>query len=213
MASWQRWIPLTGILFVVLAVIGFVLASPPDSNNVSDQKILDWYNDSGHQTSQIVGAYFVVLSGVAMLLFLNRLRAVIAEAEGARPLFAPFIQTAGAIFVAGLSIGIIAVVAVSGELTFGDSPELTNADLGRFLPSIGFGSMLIAGMFPFIFAMLTTAYASMRYKIFASWFNWLTVVCGIVLVFAGYFIPLIALGVWMIVASLQLMKHQPAMAS
>jgi MFS family permease len=207
-AGWQKWIPLTGVLFVILYIVGFGLVSGPD-NTDSDQKILDWYNDSGHQTSVIIGAYLLAGAVVAMLLFMNRLRAVISEAEGARPIFAPFILAGGAVFATGLVICGAAVAAVPAEIKFGDAPSVTNADVARFLPSIGYGTLLVLGMFPLIFAMFTTAYASMRYKIFAAWFNWLSIVCGTVLFFSALFFPQIALGVWMLAGCWVLMKHQP----
>jgi hypothetical protein len=100
--------------------------------------------------------------------------------------------------------------AVPAEAKLGGGQLATNADIVRFLPSVGFGALLVLGMFPMIFAMLTTAYASMRLGIFPSWFNWLTVVCAIILVFAVEFIPLIALAVWLIAGAIVLMGRQPS---
>jgi len=209
-ASWQKWIPLSGILFVVLFIIGFVLAVGPETGtDQSDQEILDWYAKSSHQTLAFAGAYLLALAGVAMLLFVNRLRAVVSEAEGARPVFAPFILGSGVVFVVSVAVAGAAFAAVAAGVKFGNEPLPANADLMRFLPQLGYVLILILGMFPLIFAMLTTAYASMRHKIFASWFNWLTIVCGILLLFAAAFFPMIALGVWLIAASIVLMKHQP----
>ena len=210
-AAWQRWIPLTGILFVILFLIGIILTDA-ESTNKTDQELLDWYAKSSHQTAMIIGAYLLALAAVAMLLFINRLRAVVAEAEGARPVFAPFILGAGVVFAAGVAVAGAAFAAVPAGVKFGDEPLPASADLMRFLPQIGFGLILVLGMFPMIFAMLTTAYASMRYNIFASWFNWLTLVCAIVLVFAAAFVPMIALGIWLIAGSIVLMKHQPTPA-
>lgn len=207
-ASWQKWVPLTGILFVVLFIVGIGFASGPE-NNQSDQEIVDWYAKSSHQTSVIIGAYVLAVAGVAFLLFVNRLRAVVAAAEGPQPIFATFIFASGVIFVVGLAIAAGAMAAVSGGVKFGDQPNATNADVVRFLPQLGFGALLLGGIFPLIFGLFTTAIASMRLNIFPSWFNWLTIICAIILFFAALFLPLIALGVWLIAASIQLMKHQP----
>ena len=212
-AAWQRWIPLTGILFVILFIVGgFLVIGPETGTDQSGQKILDWYAKSSHQTLAVAGAYLFALAGVAMLLFINRLRAVVAEAEGARPLFAPFILGGGVVFVVSVAVAGAAFAAVPAGLKFGGEPLPANADLMRFLPQLGFVLVLILGMFPLIFAMLATAYASMRYKIFASWFNWLTIVCAIVLFFAAAFLPAIALPIWLIAASIVLMKHHPTPA-
>ncbi len=206
-SSWQRWIPLTGILAAVFLLIGFNMAVGPSSTE-NDDKLLKWYADGGHQTTVIVGAYLMALAGVAMLLFLNRLRAVIGEAE-ARPLLATFILTAGAVFVAAMAVAGGCFAAVSADVKFGSDPAYQVPDVIRAFNSAGYGSLMVLGMFPLIFAMFTTAYASMRYKIFASWFNWLTIVCGIVLFFAVAFIPLVALPIWLIAGGIVLMGRQP----
>ena len=207
-ASWQRMIPLTGVLFVILFIIGFMIGTGPDTDK-SDQDFLKWYADSGHQTTSIVGAYFLAVAGVAMLLFMNRLRAIVAEAEGAKPIFAPFIFAGGIVFVTSLAIAAASFAAVPAGIKFGSEPMPSSADVVRFLPQMGFGAVLVLGMFPLIFAIFTSAYASMRLSIFPSWFNWLSIVCGIVLLSAALFFPLIALGIWLIAGSWVLMKRQP----
>lgn len=206
-AGWQRFIPFTGVLFVILFIIGFMLGTGPESDK-TDKDLLDWYADSGHQNMSIAGAYLLAIAGVAMLLFINRLRGVIAEAEGARPIFAPFILAGGAVFVATLAVAAASFAAVPAGVKFGSEPMPTSADVARFLPQLGYGAVLVLGMFPLIFAIFTTAYASMRLNIFPSWFNWLSVISGIVLFFAALFLPLIALGIWVLAGSWLLMKHQ-----
>ncbi len=208
-SGWQRWVPLTGIIAAVLLFIGFIMASGPE-NTDNDQKLVAWYADGGHQTTVVAGAYLMAIAGVAILLFMNRLRSVISDAEGGRTLFAPFILAAGAVFVAGLGVAGASFAAVAADGKFSSDPAFQTPDVIRGIQSLGFGALMVLGMFPLIFAMFTTAYASMRFKVFASWFNWLTIVCGIVLVFAVTFIPMVALLVWLIAGSIVLMGHQPA---
>lgn len=212
-AGWQRWIPLCGVLFVILFIIGISFAGNSLESSESDQAYLDWYGDSGHQTASIAGAYVLAVAGVAMLLFMNRLRAVVAQAEGARPLFAPFIFAGGTVFVVSLAVAAAAFVAVPAGVKFGSEPMPSSADLVRFLPQIGYGMLLVLGMFPLIFAIFATALASMRYSIFPGWYNWLSVLCAVVLFLAVFFLPLIALGIWLLAGSWVLMKHQSANAA
>ena len=208
-SGWQRWIPLTGIVAAVLLFIGFMLTSGPSSTG-DNQKLLAWYADSGHQTTVILGAYLMALAGVCVLLFMNRLRSAIIEAEGARSVFGPFVFAASAVFVAGLVVAGAAFASVSADVKFGSDPASQTPDVIRAINSLGYGAFMVLGMFPLIFAMFATAYASMRFKIFAGWFNWLTIICGIALFFAVAFIPMVALLIWLIVGSIVLMGHQPA---
>lgn len=210
-SNWQRWIPLTGILAAVLLFIGFFMATGPE-NTDNDQKLIQWYADSGHQTTVIIGAYLYAVACVALLLFLNRLRSIVGEAEG-KPMFSTFILAAGVVFVAALAVAGACFAAVSADVKFGGDPAFQTPDVIRALNSAAYGSLMVLGMFPLIFAMFTTAYASMRYKIFAAWFNWLTVICGVILFFAVAFIPMIALLVWLIAGSIVLMGRQPELAA
>ena len=212
-AGWQRWIPLCGVLFVILFIVGISFAGNSLDSSESDQAYLDWYGDSGHQTASIAGAYVLALAGVAMLLFMNRLRAVVAQAEGGQQLFAPFILAGGTAFVVALGIAAASFVAVPAGVKFGSEPMPSSADLVRFLPQIGWGVLLVLGMFPLIFAIFATAMASMRYGIFPGWYNWLSVICGIVLFFSVFFLPLIALGIWLLAGSWVLMKQQSVAAA
>src|ERR687892_1122061 len=208
-AAWQRWVPFTGIVFVILFIVGLVLAAGPE-NTSSNEEWLDWYTDSGNQTSAIIGAYFFAVASVALLLFVNRVRATIAEAEGVRPIFSPFIFGSGVILAASVVVLATSLAVVPAGIKFGDLNAPENSDIVRFLPQIGFGMFLVLGMIPWCFGMLTIAYASMRFNVFPSWFNWLTVLCALLLFLAALFFPIIALGVWLIAGSVVLLRHQSA---
>ena len=55
-ASWQRWIPLTGILFVILMFIGAGLMDLPTSDD-TDSEIRGFYTDSGNRVQAIIGGH------------------------------------------------------------------------------------------------------------------------------------------------------------
>lgn len=213
MAGWQRFVPWTGVLFVILFVVGIGFLGGGDLDVNNDQEVLDWYNDSGNQTLVVIGAYIWAVTAVVFLLFMNRIRAVIADAEGNAGLFAPAVWGAALVWVACFCVGTAAIAAIPGHLAFGDLDQISNADLARFLPQVGHGAIFLVGMFPLIFGLATVAVASMRHNVFASWFNWLTLACAFVLLFTVFFFPLIALGVWAIAGSFALSKHQASAAS
>jgi hypothetical protein len=63
----ERWVPLGGIIFVVLMVTGtFFVADVPDAD-APQQMIADYLADSGNHTRNIIGAYMWVLGALAFL--------------------------------------------------------------------------------------------------------------------------------------------------
>jgi len=191
------------VLFVAVALIGF----GPDANE-SDQYLLNWFADGGHQTTMVIDAYLLGVAGVALLLFMHRLRLVVAAAEGADERFAPIIWAGAVIFVAMLAVMGASSSAIATGSRFGE-PNVANADLIRFLPQLGFVALLIGGGLALMLAVFSTAAASFRHEIFPGWFNWLTVLCGLSLFFALAFVPLIVLGVWILAGSWLLVRRQP----
>ena len=84
----ERWVPATGIVFVVLLVITFFLPpkSPPEAKDLQDE-IAAFYSD--HRTALLIALY---LSGVALII-------AVAAAEW-RARLRPVWYTAGSLVVA-----------------------------------------------------------------------------------------------------------------
>jgi hypothetical protein len=107
----------------------------------------------------------------------------------------------------------MAFAAIAAGIEFGDEPPPTSAELPRAINSMGFGLMLVGMMFMAIFMILSTAVASFRYGLFPGWFNWLSILTAIALIFAVIFLPGIMLLVWLVAASiLLLLQRQPAVS-
>jgi hypothetical protein len=116
------------------------------------------------------------------------------------------------LLVALLWVGTAALGAIPAGVSLGGSSQLSDADLGRFLPSIGFGSILIFGMFGAIALIDATSVVIWRTGVLPRWLAWLGFVCGVVLLFGAVFLPVIALPIWLIAASIVLYR-QPEIAS
>jgi hypothetical protein len=94
--------PLTGILFVVLVILAFVIGGETPDTNDSTQKIVDFYVDN--DSSQQIAAAFLALAGVAFTFFLGSLRQAlraVAEDEGGLSTVTAF---GGLMIVVGASI-------------------------------------------------------------------------------------------------------------
>ena len=72
--------PLTGILFVVLVVVAFIVGGETPDVNDSAQKVVSFYVDN--DTEQQVAAALLGLASVAFIFFLGSLRGALRAATG-----------------------------------------------------------------------------------------------------------------------------------
>jgi hypothetical protein len=202
-SSWNRWLALAGILFAILFVVGIFLATSIDSSE-SDANILKDAKDGTIQTATVIGAYLVAVSCIMLMAFASRLRAVLSAAEGGNGLLSRMSFLATGVLMAMLLAGIFAIAAVPGALVFGGAPDPTNADTVRFLPQMGFGAMLVGGGFSAIAMILPASIVTLRTGVLPAWFGWLGLVACIALLFGAFFIPMIALPIWVLIAGILL---------
>jgi hypothetical protein len=201
------WTPTAGIVAALTFVVGLAMAANSPDNSDPDAKIISWYADHGHRVGVVVGAFILAFSGLFLLWFAAGLRQRLRLAEGPDGRLANVALGGGVLFVALLWVGAAALAAIPAGVSLGGSTQLTDADLGRFLPSIGFGSILLFGMFGAIALIDATSVVIMRTGVLPSWLAWLGFICGVVLLFGVVFLPVIALPIWLIAASVVLYRQ------
>lgn len=105
MARGNSWlIPLTGLGFLVVAIISFAVAGgePPDPTEDSAREIVDFYVDK--KDGQFAGA---ILQGIAASLFVffaGYLRRVLRDAEGEGGILSAVCFAGAIIFAAGIAL-------------------------------------------------------------------------------------------------------------
>jgi hypothetical protein len=71
----RAWlVPLTGVVFIVLAIIGFIVTGEPPDAEHDAQEIVDFYGDN--DTSVQAGVYLLALATIFFIFFANYLRTV-----------------------------------------------------------------------------------------------------------------------------------------
>jgi len=99
--SWL--VPLTGALFVVLLIVGFMVGGePPDVTDDSTAKIVDFYTDN--KDAVIGGAVLAAIAGTLFVFFGGYLRQVLLEAEGPGGILSSVAFAGMIIFAAGIAI-------------------------------------------------------------------------------------------------------------
>ena len=129
--------PWMGIAFFVLFVVGFLVISTPDKGT-DTAKWARWWNDSGHRTGAVVGAYLIVLGLLAFVWFMWGLNQRLREPSGVMITF-------GSLFVGLGLVSTLIRAAIPGGKVFGDTPVSAGADLARQFDNIGFALLLVAG--------------------------------------------------------------------
>src|SRR4051794_4430498 len=102
MSRFERWAPLSGVLAVVLWIVGLVLISHNDPNDhATDAQILAWYKAESDWV--LLGGWLFMLGGLAFLWFVSVLRDRLDDSVAGRR--ATRLMFAGAIAATVFGIG------------------------------------------------------------------------------------------------------------
>jgi hypothetical protein len=200
------WTPLAGYAAALTFVVGLILASNTPDDKDPDAKVLSFYANHGHRVGIIIGAYVLTFCALFLIWFAAGLRQRLRAAEGPGGRLTDVALGGGILAAVGFATGGIALASISAGQSFGGTP-LHTADVARFLPSIGFGMILIPGMFGAIALIDAVSIVIMRTGVLPRWLGWLGFVCGVLLLFGVVFLPIIALPVWLVATSVVLQRR------
>jgi hypothetical protein len=200
------WTPLAGFAAALTFVVGVAnVANSPDSDD-SNAKVLAWYAKHSHRVGVIVGVFVLMFFGLFLLWFAAGLRERLRAAEGPGGRLAN-VSFAGAILCVGLIwVGAFALAAVPAGISLGGEPAVTSADVARFVPQLGFGAILVGGMFGAIALIEAASIVIYRTGVLPRWLAWLGFLCAVALLFGSVFLPIIALPIWLIATGVVLLR-------
>jgi hypothetical protein len=94
--------PLTGILFVILVIVAFLVSGETPSTDDSRQEIVDFYLDN--DVSQQAASALLALGCVALIFFLGSLRRALRAAAGDEGGLSTVVLVGGLVIAVGASI-------------------------------------------------------------------------------------------------------------
>jgi hypothetical protein len=161
----------TGILFVILAVIGFavVIPTPPDLNAPA-QEWASYY--LGHHDAVRAGLVIVAVAFFFYVWFLGTLTSVLRIASGTPRL--PSIALIGGVLGGAVLLAGFAAEAVAAYRPQGVDPLITRA-LNDIFVLVG-----VAAIPAFTAFFVATAIVLLRSGAFPGWLGWLTVLAAVV---------------------------------
>ena len=202
---------LAGIAFIALFIAGtmVLLADTPETKSsetdaAQSQKWVTELSSSGHRAAFIIGAYLLILGGLAFVWFTAGLRAWLArggdELSG-RAITSLGVLGAGAMFVAAM-LG----ASVAGSVTFGQEVVPQNGDAIR----------IVMGMvFPFLFVVFALVAAALIVVVVLAardggqlpgWLSRSAVLGVIGGVFGVIFFPAILMLLWLLALCIVVLK-------
>ena len=195
----SRLMPLTGALFVLLAVIGFAVGGEtPGIDGTPTEIRADYDNEGKHH----LAAYLVALASVALLFFAGHWRAVLRTAEP-RGRLANVALAGAAVAAAGFLVAALihsAVAEAAQEETFTDPglQALNALDNWSFYPfSVGIAVFMLSSGIALVWGRVA----------FPAWVGIAALVIGILQLvpFLGFF-AFLAAGAWILAVSLMLVS-------
>jgi hypothetical protein len=194
----ERLAPLTGVLFVALLVLSFVISGEGPAADDSTEEVIDYWtdNDSANQWASALGS----LGAAFLVWFAGTLRATLHRGEGDPGRLA---ATAFGGFLA-LAIGITAFAGFSFAAadTVGDVPPEVTQTLS-VLNSDYFWILAMGNLVAFA----ATAVAILRYGAMPRWLGYLAALIAVVSVTPAGFFAFLAGGIWIVIASVLLYQQ------
>jgi len=192
----KRWlVPLTGLLFVVLAVVGSVIGGEPKDAGNTAQEIVDHYVDN--KSAIVFGAAILGLACVALVFFAAYLRMVLRREEGDGGMLSALTLVGAAIMAVGLAIDATILFAIAEAA---DDIEPTSVETLQAFWDNDFMPIAV-GLVVFL---LSSGIAITRYAVLPKWLGWAAIVLAVVGMTPLGFFAFLAGGLWIAVVSVML---------
>jgi hypothetical protein len=203
---WVRGGAWAGIAFVPLFVARFVaFLDTPDG----DAPVSEWtehFEDSGNRMQSVGGGYLMALAGLAFLWFLVALCRRLREAEAPSVFLTGLTFGGGLLFVAMVFASGAAMASVAAGVEFGDTPA-PDGEFARQLEGLGFGLLLLYGMFAAGICMVAASIVSLRRAVLPRWLAIAGIVAGLLVIpFGVIFLPLVLLALWVLAVAIVLIR-------
>jgi hypothetical protein len=197
-------VPLTGVLFVVLTIVSFlIMGDPPDADDPV-REVVDFWAD--HEGQAIFGALLGALGAVALIFFGASLRRTIRRSE----------DGGGILSVAALGGAIVAAAGIGVDSAF----RFALGDLAEDVDPITIHTLNAVWstfFFPMVIGMATlilaTSLAALRARFIPVWLAWIGIVLCVVFFTPLGFISFLVSGLWILVVSILLWRQESSGAT
>ena len=190
--------PLTGVLFVVLTVVSFVVGGETPDADAPAREVVDYWTD--HEGENMIGSVIEALAAVTLLFFAATLRRTLKG--WADHSILPLVAYAGGI-VAAAGIGVDASIRFAAADVAGDvDPAVLQT----------FSAMWANFFFPIVVGLasliVATSLAGWRARALPMWITSIGLLIFIAFFTPAGFVAFLVGGVWIIVLSVLLWRRE-----
>lgn len=205
MRSWERYAPLTGVVAVILWVVG-VFISESGSARPEDERaenILAWYADN--ENTIVAGELTFVLGVLFFIWFVGSLRAAFFAGEGGVG------RVSSIAFGSGLLVALALIIQAAALIqpTFADEGELSGeaAQAMSVLSDAMFGAVEVT----LVVMLVAAALVILRTRVLPTLLGWASLVLALILVIIpiGWIGVIFGFPLWVLVTSV-LLYMRPA---
>ena len=208
----ERWAALGGIIFVVLMVVGTTFVADVPDPDAPQQQLATYLGDSGNHMRNIIGAYIWVVGALAFLCFVTGLRSVLRGAEGGTGALSNLVFGAGVVFAAVWMVSAVAFSAVAYAVELRGA-TVSDPDFVKLLPQMAWMILLVGAGFAGLLLVLTTSILSLKTRALPRWLAWLGIVVAIALLFDVIYVNIVPLLIWVLAASIVLLRRREETAT
>jgi uncharacterized membrane protein len=192
----KEWlVPLTGVLFVVLLILSFVVGGEPPEADEPVQEIVDHYVDN--DTEIWAGTVLGGLAVLSLLFFGAYLRKVFSAAEGPGGMLSPLVLVATAIMAVGAGVDMTISVALTEAAEDIDPVAVQSLQAlwdNDFVP-IAIGIELL---------FLSTGLSIVKYGVLPKWMGWIALALAVIGITPIGFFAFPIGGLWLLLVSILL---------
>ena len=193
LSRWNRWGSVTGVVFVVLVVLGGpVAAGNTPGSKASGAQVIAFFE--AHRSRERVSAVLLTLAFIVFLFFAGSLRTFLRRKRSIEGL-SSVVLAAAAVLVAGQTAGSGVIFALS------DAPTRLSPGAAQALNLLS-NDMVLTSAAGFSAFGIASGVAILRGAPLPTWLGWLAILIGVVVLTPAEFVAVIALAVWIVIISI-----------
>ncbi len=200
----MKWVPLTGVAFVLVAIIAFAIGGEPPDAKEPVQEIVGHYVDN--KSSVQVSSVLAALAGVLLIFFAAYLSRALRPPEGRESFLPRLILTGAAITAVGIAIDATIAFALA------DAADEIDPTAVQALQALWDNDFLPIALGTLVF-LLATGLSVLIHGGLPRWLGWAAIVLAVLGATPLGFIAFIGSAIWILVVSVILTRRgEPAPA-
>jgi hypothetical protein len=188
----EWWAPLTGVAFIVVAIVGFAVGGEPPDADSPAQEIVDHYVDN--EGSVMAGAVLGGIAATLLIFFAGYLRKVLSAAEGPGGVLSAVALVGAAILAVGAALDAtlsFALAETADEIEPASVQTLQALWDNDFMP-FAIGNQVF---------LLASGLSVVRHGALPKWLGWVAIVLGVIAVTPIGFASFIGGAIWIAIVS------------